>query len=65
MRGPKPDPLSLSEIARNELERLVRRHTTVQQVALRGRIILEADWPFASASGRGDASRGDPLACGL
>jgi len=43
MRGPKPDPLSLSEIERTELERLVRRHTTAQQVALRGRIILEAN----------------------
>ena len=43
MRGPKPDPLSLSEIERNELERLVRRHNSAQQVALRGRIILEAD----------------------
>ena len=43
MRGPKPDPLSLSEIERNELERLVRRHNTAQQIALRGRIILEAD----------------------
>ena len=43
MRGPKPDPLSVSEIERNELERLVRRHSTAQQVALRGHIILEAD----------------------
>jgi putative transposase len=43
MRGPKPDPLSLSEIERTELERLVRRHNTAQQVALRGRIILEAN----------------------
>ena len=43
MRGPKPDPLSLSEVERNEVERLVRRHNTAQQVALRGRIILEAD----------------------
>ena len=43
MRGPKPDPLSLSEIERNELERLVRRHGSAQQVALRGRIILEAN----------------------
>jgi DNA-binding CsgD family transcriptional regulator len=42
MRGPQPDPLSLSEIERNELERLVRRHNTAQQMALRGRIILEA-----------------------
>ncbi len=43
MRGPKPDPLSLSDIERTALERLVRRHTTAQQVALRGRIILEAN----------------------
>ena len=43
MRGPKPDPLSVSESDRNDLERLVRRHSTSQQLALRGRIILEAD----------------------
>ena len=43
MRGPKPDPLSLSELERTELQRLVRGHTTAQQVALRARIILEAD----------------------
>jgi putative transposase len=43
MRGPKPDPLSLSEIERTELKRLVRGHTTAQQVAQRGRIILEAN----------------------
>jgi putative transposase len=43
MRGPKPDPLSLSESERNELERLVRRPSTSQQIALRGRIILEAN----------------------
>lgn len=42
MRGPKPDSLSLSEVERTELERLIRRHNTAQQVALRGRIILEA-----------------------
>ncbi len=43
MRGPKPDPLSLTEVERNELERLVHRHSTGQQMALRGRIILEAN----------------------
>src|SRR5690349_22014218 len=43
MRGPKPDPLSLSELERTALKRLVRGHTTAQQVALRGRIILEAN----------------------
>jgi putative transposase len=43
MRGPKPDPLSLTEVERNAVERLVRRHSTSQQIALRGRIILEAN----------------------
>lgn len=43
MRGPKPDPLSLSESERSELQRLARRHSTAQQLALRARIILEAD----------------------
>ncbi len=43
MRGPKPAPLSLTELERNELERLVRRHSTSQQMVLRGRIILEAN----------------------
>lgn len=43
MRGPKPDPLSLSEVERSELERLVRLHSISQQLALRGRIILEAN----------------------
>jgi putative transposase len=43
MRGPKPNPLRLTEVERNELERLVRRPSTGQQMALRGRIILEAN----------------------
>ena len=43
MRGPKPDSLSLSESERSELQRLARRHNTTQQIALRARIILEAD----------------------
>jgi Homeodomain-like domain len=43
MRGPQPDPLSLTEVERNELERLMRCHSTAQQMALRGRIILEAN----------------------
>ena len=42
MRGPKPDPVTLSEAERNDLEELVRRHSTPQQQALRGRIILAA-----------------------
>ncbi len=43
MRGPKPPAIELSDPARHELERLVRRHTTPQQLALRARIVLAAD----------------------
>jgi putative transposase len=43
MRGPKPQTLSLSEAERKELKALVRRHSTPQQLALRGRIILATD----------------------
>src|SRR5947208_6090106 len=42
MRGPKPKPLILSDAEQTELERLVRRHGTPQQQALRGRMILAA-----------------------
>ena len=42
MRGPKPELLTLSDAEKTELERLVRRHGTPQQQALRGRIILAA-----------------------
>jgi putative transposase len=42
MRGPKPKNLDLSEVERNELKALVRRHSTPQQVAQRGRMILAA-----------------------
>jgi putative transposase len=42
MRGPKPEPLSLGEAEQNELKALVRRHSTPQQQALRGRMILAA-----------------------
>jgi putative transposase len=43
MRGPKPQTLTLSQAERNELKTLVRRHSTPQQLALRGRILLAAD----------------------
>ena len=43
MRGPKPEALILHDVERNELKALVRRHSTPQQLALRGRIILLAD----------------------
>src|SRR5438105_2108320 len=42
MRGPKPERIILSEREQKELELLVRRHGTPQQVALRGRMILAA-----------------------
>jgi putative transposase len=42
MRGPKPEALMLSEQEQRELEALVRRHSTPQQVAQRGRMILAA-----------------------
>ncbi len=42
MRGPKPPTLQLSAVERQELEQLVRRHSTPQQLALRARIVLAA-----------------------
>ena len=43
MRGPKPRPIELGKKEREELEKLVKRHTVGQQIVLRGRIILAAD----------------------
>jgi putative transposase len=42
MRGPKPAVVELSPEERQGLEILVRRHSTPQQLALRGPIILGA-----------------------
>ncbi len=42
MRGPKPAVLALNEREQKELEALVRKHSTPQQIALRGRMILLA-----------------------
>lgn len=42
MRGPKPAVLELNETEREELEALVRKHSTPQQIAQRGRMILLA-----------------------
>lgn len=42
MPGPKPIPIDLSDQARQDLEKLVARHTTGQQKAQRARIILQA-----------------------
>ena len=49
MRGPKPEPISLTDAARAALEQLIRRHTTPQQIALRARIVV------AAADGRNNA----------
>ena len=42
MRGPQPPAIVLSPGVRQDLEALVRRHTTPQQLALRARIVLAA-----------------------
>jgi putative transposase len=42
MPNPKPLPVTLTDAERQELERLVRRHTVGQQIALRSRIVLSA-----------------------
>jgi putative transposase len=42
MRGPKPPVIDLPDALRHELEALVRRHSTPQQLALRARIVLAA-----------------------
>src|SRR5712692_3527187 len=42
MRGPKPPDVGLTVDERRELDALIRRHTTAQQVALRARIIVAA-----------------------
>jgi len=42
MRGPKPPAIELSDLERQELDALSRRHSTPQQLALRARIVLAA-----------------------
>lgn len=42
MKGPKPPVVNLSEAERQGLDRLVKAHSTAQQIALRARIILTA-----------------------
>jgi len=49
MRGPKPEPIELTDAAQTALEQLARRHTPPQQLALRARIVL------AAAAGRNTA----------
>jgi hypothetical protein len=47
-------PLTLSETEKGDLERLLRRSSTPQQIALRAKIILRA----SSGEGHGEISRG-------
>jgi len=42
LRGPRPIQIELKEPLQTELEALVRRHTTPQQIALRAQIVLLA-----------------------
>jgi putative transposase len=42
MRGPKPPMIALTNIEREELASLLRRHSTPQQLALRAHIVLLA-----------------------
>lgn len=42
MPGPQPPAIELTATARHDLEALLRRHTTPQQLALRARIVLAA-----------------------
>jgi transposase len=42
MPVPKPLPLQLSDAEQADLEKLVKRHTVGQQIALRARIVLAA-----------------------
>ena len=46
MRGPRPVQPELEEPLQTELEALVRRHTTPQQIALRAQILLLAHQGF-------------------
>jgi transposase len=49
MPGPKPPGINLTEEESQSLRKLVRRHSTRQQIALRARIVL------AGAEGKGNA----------
>jgi putative transposase len=42
MRGPKPPTIDLTQTEHDELDRLARRHSTPQQLALRAKIVLAA-----------------------
>ena len=60
MRGPKPAVLELNAREREELEALVRKHSTPQQIAQRGRMILGAAEGKRNA-GSGSCEKDSPL----
>lgn len=53
--GPKPPVVLLTEAERQELEKLIRRHSTAQQIVLRARVVL------AAAAGKSNAQIGRDL----
>jgi len=59
MPGPKPPEVHLADEARQGLEKLVKRHSAQQQIALRGRIIL------AAADGKSNAPVARELGIGV
>jgi putative transposase len=59
MRGPKATQVCLSKEEREELEKLVRRHSTPQQIAIRGRIVL------AAADGKGNTEIAGEVGLGV
>jgi putative transposase len=42
MRGPKPPSIELTDLQRQELQRLIKRHLTPQQLVIRAWIVLAA-----------------------
>ena len=53
--GPKPPAVHLTDAERQGLEKLVKRHSTEQQIALRARVVL------AAAAGKSNAQIGREL----
>ena len=57
MPGLKPPMIELSEQAKCDLEQLLKAHKTDQQIALRGRIILE----MSAGKGNAETARGQSV----
>lgn len=59
MPGPKPTPIILTEVERQGLEKLIHRHSTPQQLALRARIV------WLAAAGKNQAEIAQALKVSL